>query len=398
MSGGETRTGRPPTGEALLSVRNLRTEIETDEGTLVAVDDISFDLFAGEVLAVVGESGCGKTMLALSILGLLPSPRASTTAGEVRLAGEDLLAASPLRRRQARGAEIAMIFQDPLTALNPVHRVGDQIAEMLRAHRPPRGRANRRANPAHTGEAVARAARERSEQERESPPLDPKRGHLSAGPPRRAEARRRAEDLLKRVGIPDADRRARCYPHELSGGMRQRVMIAMAVALDPVVLIADEPTTALDATVQAQVLEVLSEVRQRMSGAMMIITHDLGVVAGTADRVMVMYAGHCVERGDVLDVYHRASHPYTAGLLDAVPRLDRTAARLTPIAGSPPVPVGGVPGCSFAPRCPLATGICEQQRPDLRGPKSRLAEAASTEAAVACHHAVIEGPTEPSCH
>ena len=345
-------TGRPATGEALLSVRNLRTEIETDEGTLVAVDDISFDLFAGEVLAVVGESGCGKTMLALSILGLLPSPRASTTAGEVRLGGEDLLAASPLRRRQARGAEIAMIFQDPLTALNPVHRVGDQIAEMLRAHRPLR----------------------------------------------RPEARRRAEDLLQRVGIPDADRRARCYPHELSGGMRQRVMIAMAVALDPLVLIADEPTTALDATVQAQVLEVLSEVRQRMSGAMMIITHDLGVVAGAADRVMVMYAGHCVERGSTRDVYHRASHPYTAGLLAAVPRLDRTATRLTPIAGSPPVPIGAAPGCSFAPRCSMATDICEQQRPDLRGPGGHPAEAASMDAAVACHHAVIEGRSGRRSH
>ena len=345
MSGDEAPTGGPETREALLAVRNLRTEIDTDEGTLVAVDDISFDLFAGEVLAVVGESGCGKTMLALSILGLLPGPRAATTAGEVRLAGEDLLAASPLRRRQARGAEIAMIFQDPLTALNPVHRVGDQIAEMLRAHRPLR----------------------------------------------RAEARRRAEDLLERVGIPDADRRARCYPHELSGGMRQRVMIAMAVALDPVVLIADEPTTALDATVQAQVLEVLSELRQRMSGAMMIITHDLGVVAGAADRVMVMYAGHCVERGDVRDVYHRPSHPYTAGLLAAVPRLDRTAVRLTPIAGSPPAPIGAPPGCSFAPRCGMATDICEQRRPELRGAEGHLAEVASTEAAVACHHSAVEG-------
>ena len=352
MSGDEAPTGGPQTREALLSVRNLRTEIDTDEGTLVAVDDVSFDLFAGEVLAVVGESGCGKTMLALSILGLLPGPRAATTAGEVRLAGEDLLAASPQRRRQARGAEIAMIFQDPLTALNPVHRVGDQIAEMLRAHRSLR----------------------------------------------RAEARRRAEDLLDRVGIPDAGRRARSYPHELSGGMRQRVMIAMAVALDPVVLIADEPTTALDATVQAQVLEVLSEVRQRMSGAMMIITHDLGVVAGAADRVMVMYAGHCVERGDVHDVYHRASHPYTAGLLAAVPRLDRTAARLTPIAGAPPVPIGAAPGCSFAPRCGMATDICEQQRPELRDAEGHLAGAASTEAAVACHHSAVEGRSSGSCH
>ena len=347
MTGRTAEAGRPPPGAALLSVRNLRTEIETEDGTLIAVDDISFDLFAGEVLAVVGESGCGKTMLALSILGLLPGPGASTTAGEVRLAGEDLLSASPQRRRQARGAEIAMIFQDPLTALNPVHRVGDQIAEMLRAHRSMR----------------------------------------------KAEARRQAEDLLERVGIPDADRRARCYPHELSGGMRQRVMIAMAVALDPVVLIADEPTTALDATVQAQVLEVLSEVRRRMSGAMMIITHDLGVVAGAADRVMVMYAGHCVERGSTRDVYHRPRHPYTAGLLAAVPRLDRTAARLTPIAGSPPVPIGAAPGCRFAPRCPLATDICEQQRPDLRGPGDRPAEAASMEPAVACHHSAVEGPS-----
>lgn len=352
MSGGAASMGGPETREALLSVRNLRTEIETDEGTLVAVDDIDFDLFAGEVLAVVGESGCGKTMLALSIMGLLPGPRARTTAGEVRLAGEDLLTATPQRRRRARGAEIAMIFQDPLTALNPVHRVGDQIAEMLRAHRPLR----------------------------------------------RADARRHAGQLLERVGIPDADRRARFYPHELSGGMRQRVMIAMAVALDPVVLIADEPTTALDATVQAQVLEVLSDVRQRMSGAMMIITHDLGVVAGAADRVMVMYAGHCVERGDVRDVYHRASHPYTAGLLSAVPRLDRTSARLTPIAGSPPVPIGAAAGCSFASRCPMATDICEQQRPDLRGREGHPAAAASTEAAVACHHSSVDGPTERSCH
>ncbi len=352
MINGQRDASRPAPGEPLLSVRNLRTEIETDEGALVAVNDVSFDLLAGEVLAVVGESGCGKTMLALSVLGLLPGPRARTTAGQVRLAGEDLLAASALRRRQVRGAEIAMIFQDPLTALNPVHRVGDQIAEMLRAHRPLR----------------------------------------------RTEARLRAEDLLDRVGIPDADRRARYYPHELSGGMRQRVMIAMAVALDPVVLIADEPTTALDATVQAQVLEVLSEVRQRMSGAMMIISHDLGVVAGVADRVMVMYAGHCVEQGDVHDVYHRARHPYTEGLLAAVPRLDRSANRLAPIAGSPPVPVGAPPGCSFAPRCPMATEICGRQEPALRGPQGQPAAAMLTGPAVACHHSAVEGRSSGSCH
>ena len=206
----------------------------------------------------------------------------------------------------------------------------------------------------------------------------------------KSAARLRSVDLLERVGIPDADRRARRYPHELSGGMRQRVMIAMAIALDPAVLIVDEPTTALDATVQAQVLEVLSEVRQRMSGAMMIISHDLGVVAGAADRVIVMYAGHCVERGDVHDVYHRASHPYTAGLLAAVPRLDRVATRLTPIAGSPPGPVGAAPGCSFAPRCPIATEVCSQQEPDLRGPQGQPAVAALMEAAVACHHSAVD--------
>ncbi len=345
QGGASNAVGRQQTtGTPLLAVRNLRTEIDTEEGTIVAVNDVSLDLFGGEVLAVVGESGCGKTMLALSILGLLPV-RARIAAGEVRLAGEDLLAASPLRRRRARGAEIAMIFQDPLTALNPVQRVGDQIAEMIRAHRPLR----------------------------------------------RTEARLQSVELLERVGIPDADRRARCYPHELSGGMRQRVMIAMAIALDPAVLIADEPTTALDATVQAQVLEVLSEVRHRMSGAMMIISHDLGVVAGAADRVMVMYAGHCVERGDVHDVYHRASHPYTAGLLAAVPRLDRAATRLTPIAGSPPVPVGAAPGCSFAPRCPMATEICSHQEPELRGPQDQPAPAALMGPAVACHHSSVDG-------
>ena len=300
------RTFGAGAAEPLLSVRDLHVEIDTEDGVLTAVNRMGFDLYAGEVLAIVGESGCGKTMTALSILGLLPRKAARVVRGEVRLGGEDLLAALPQRMRQVRGAEIAMIFQEPLTALNPVQRVGDQIAEMIRTHRPVR----------------------------------------------RSEARRRAAGLLDRVGIPDAARRARRYPHELSGGMRQRVMIAMAITLEPAVLIADEPTTALDATVQAQVLEVLSDVQRGLSGAMVLITHDIGVVADLADRVVVMYAGRSVEQGSVYDVFERPLHPYTAGLLGAVPRVDGTADRLNPITGTPP------PSSSFpmdAPSLPAAT-------------------------------------------
>ena len=297
---------------------------------------MSFDLYRNEVLAIVGESGCGKTMTALSILGLLPRNRGRVVTGEARLAGENLLEASPARMRQVRGAEIAMIFQEPLTALNPVYRVGDQIAEMIRTHQPVR----------------------------------------------RSEARRRAVGLLDRVRIPDANRSARLYPHELSGGMRQRVMIAMAIALEPAVLIADEPTTALDATVQAQVLEVLSNVQRGLRSAMLLITHDLGVVADIADRVVVMYAGSAVEQGSVYDLFERPRHPYTAGLLGAVPRVDGTTGQLAPIAGTPPALVGGLTiGCSFAPRCHMATGICLEERPDLR-----LSIGESGPVAVACHH------------
>ena len=322
--------------DPLLSVRDLRTELTSEEGVVQAVSGVSFDLYPGEVLAIVGESGCGKTMTALSILGLLPRGSGRVVAGEVRLDGEDLLAASPRRMRQIRGAEIAMIFQEPLTALNPVQRVGDQIAEMIRTHRPVR----------------------------------------------RSEARRRAAGLLDQVGIPDAARRARSYPHELSGGMRQRAMIAMAIALEPAVLIADEPTTALDATVQAQVLDVLAEVRRSLSGGMVLITHDLGVVAEMADRVAVMYAGRTVEHGSVYDVYERPRHPYTAGLLAAVPRVDGTTDRLRAIAGTPPALVGLPVGCSFAPRCQMATEICPQVHPQLVRFTGK-----SGPGAVACHHA-----------
>ena len=322
--------------EPLLSVRGLRAEICSEDGVVNAVNGVSFDLYPGEVLAIVGESGCGKTMTALSILGLLPRGSGRVVSGEVWFGGEDLMAASARRIREVRGAEIAMIFQEPLTALNPVQRVGEQIAEMIRTHQPVR----------------------------------------------RSEARRRAAGLLGRVGIPDAARRARLYPHELSGGMRQRVMIAMAIALEPVVLIVDEPTTALDATVQAQVLDVLAEVKRGLSGGMVLITHDLGAVAEMADRVVVMYAGRTVEQGSVYDVYERPRHPYTEGLLSAVPRVDGTADRLHPIVGTPPTLIGLPVGCSFAPRCHMATEICLQAHPDLRRFKGE-----SAPVDVACHHA-----------
>ncbi len=321
--------------EPLLSVRDLRTEIDTEGGTVTAVDGVSFDLHHDEVLAVVGESGCGKTMLALSILGLLPRRTGRITGGQVLFRGEDLTDATPARLRKIRGAEIAMIFQDALTGLHPLHRVGDQIAETIRAH-----------------ERIGRGV-----------------------------ARRRAVELLDLVGIPAPARRADSFPHELSGGMRQRVMIAMAVALDPAVLIADEPTTALDVTVQAQVLETLAEISHNLNGSILLITHDFGVVAGTADRVMVMYAGRLAEQGPVSDVYRRPRHPYTAGLLAAMPRIDDVPGRLERIAGTPPSLVSPPPGCRFAPRCGFATDICREDSPAMRlwPPGGGVT--------VACHHA-----------
>ncbi|MDE0653422.1 MAG: ABC transporter ATP-binding protein [bacterium] len=312
-----------PAGSAtapLLSVRDLRTEIDTENGTVTAADGVSFDLHGNEVLAVVGESGCGKTMLALSILGLLPRRTGRITAGQVLFRGEDLAQATPERLREIRGAEIAMIFQDALTGLHPLRRVGDQIVEMIRAH-----------------ERVPRAL-----------------------------AKRRAVDLLDLVGIPAPDRRVHSFPHELSGGMRQRVMIAMAVALDPQVLIADEPTTALDVTVQAQVLETLARISGDLNGSILLITHDFGVVAGFADRVAVMYAGRLVEQGPVAEVYRRPRHPYTAGLLVSMPRIDDEPGRLERIAGTPPNLVSPPPGCRFAPRCSLAGDICREVPPEMR--------------------------------
>ena len=326
--------------EPLLSVRDLRTEIDTENGTVTATDGVSLDLYEDEVLAVVGESGCGKTVLALSILGLLPRRTGRIVGGQVLLRGEDLTQATPERLREIRGAEIAMIFQDALTGLHPLRRVGEQIVEMIRAH-----------------ERVPRAV-----------------------------AKRRAVDLLDLVGIPAPARRADSFPHELSGGMRQRVMIAMAVALEPKVLIADEPTTALDVTVQAQILETLARIARDLNGSILLITHDFGVVASAADRVMVMYAGRSVEQGQVRKVYRRPRHPYTAGLLAAMPRIDDTPGDLLRIAGTPPSLINPPPGCRFAPRCGFATDVCGAESPEMR------VWPPGSDVSVACHHTETIGP------
>jgi oligopeptide/dipeptide ABC transporter ATP-binding protein len=305
---------------ALLDVTELQVGFRTDDGVVQAVRGVDLAVEPGQVLAVVGESGSGKSVTAMSILGLLP-PSAQVT-GDVRWQGEDLLAASPSRLRQVRGGEIAMIFQDPLTALNPVYRVGSQIVEMLRSHT-----------------------------------------DLS-----RRDAKVKAVEMLELVGIPEPGKRVRQYPHEFSGGMRQRAMIAMALSCDPKLIIADEPTTALDVTVQAQVLELLSDLAQRMGTAVILITHDLGVVAGMADRVVVMYAGRLVEQGTVDEVFDATAHPYTAGLLASLPRLDRDVGEpLVPIGGQPPSMLRPPPGCSFHPRCRWAREAdgCMSQVPPL---------------------------------
>jgi oligopeptide transport system ATP-binding protein len=295
-------------GDLLLSVSDLEVRFNTEDGVVQAVSGISFDIARGQVFAIVGESGSGKSVTAMSILGLLPTPPAEVTNGSIMWQGEDLLGVSPERMREVRGGEIAMIFQDPLTALNPVHTVGRQIGEMVRIHR-------------------------------------------SAS---KAEARARAIETLELVGIPQPDKRVDMHPHEFSGGMRQRVMIAMAIACSPALLIADEPTTALDVTVQAQVLDVLLGIKDEIDSAIMLITHDLGVVAGVADDVMVMYAGRQVEYGSVDEIFYDSAHPYTVGLLDSVPTLAGTDHELRPIGGQPPSLINPPSGCAFHPRCRFA--------------------------------------------
>jgi oligopeptide/dipeptide ABC transporter ATP-binding protein len=328
-----------PADDVVLEVENLSTVFHTEAGIVHAVDQVSFSVKAGEVLAVVGESGCGKTVTALSVLGLIPKQTGRITSGSIRYRGRDLLKMHPEEQRAIRGDRMAMIFQDPLTALNPVHRVGAQIAEQIEAHRDVSGK----------------------------------------------EAWNRAVELLTLVGIPNAVHRARDYPHHFSGGMRQRVMIAMAISLDPELLIADEPTTALDVTVQAQILRVLLDVRERLGMAVVLITHDLGVVAGVADRVMVMYAGKRVEQADVHTLYGNPKHPYTWGLLGSTTRVDRPRLeQLAQIPGAPPSLLNPPKACRFAARCAWVQSICREDYPELRpvGDPDHIA---------ACHFADLDG-------
>jgi peptide/nickel transport system ATP-binding protein len=311
----------PPGKEVLLSLRDLHAGFETDDGRVQAVDGVSFDVARGEVFAIVGESGSGKSVTAMSILGLQPT--LDITEGEILWKGRDLLTLPEEERRHVRGNEIAMIFQDPLTSLNPVHSVGNQIGEMARIH-----------------EGLGKKA-----------------------------AFARAVEMLDLVGIPEPRERARMYPHEFSGGMRQRAMIAMAITCNPDLLIADEPTTALDVTVQAQVLEVLVEIKDEIDSAIILITHDLGVVAGLAHRVMVMYAGREVELGTTSEVFYETRHPYTLGLLASLPRLDDVGDEpLVPITGAPPSLIRKPTGCAFHPRCRFARvpGLCDAEVPALR--------------------------------
>ncbi|MGN6256356.1 MAG: ABC transporter ATP-binding protein [Solirubrobacterales bacterium] len=299
----------------LLSVRDLRVGFATEGGLLQAVDGVSFDLRPGEVLAIVGESGSGKSVTAQTLIGLTRSKNARIE-GSVKLGGEELLEASDATMRRLRGERIGMIFQDPMTSFNPVYRLGNQIIEAIRAHK---------------------------------------------GDVDKAAARRRVVELFESVGIPNAERRIDNYPHEFSGGMRQRAMIAMALALEPEVLIADEPTTALDVTIQAQILHLLEDLNRERGLATILITHDLGVVAEVADRVLVMYAGRVVEQGTLDEIFYDPQHPYTWGLMGSLTRLDRPRPhRLPQIAGSPPSLLDLPQGCSFRPRCPHEFSKCPQ--------------------------------------
>jgi peptide/nickel transport system ATP-binding protein len=306
-------------GEPVLDVRHLTTQFHVGRRTLAVVDDVSFHVDQGETLAIVGESGAGKSVTSLSIMRLLPAHSGRIAGGEIWFGGVDLVTLPDERMRTVRGNEIAMIFQEPMTALNPVLTIGEQIGEVLRQHR-----------------------------------------GLS-----RAETRQRSARLLETVGFARADALLDEYPHRLSGGMRQRVMIAMAIACEPKLLIADEPTTALDVTVQAQVLELIAALSSRLQSAVLLITHNLGVVAELADRVIIMYAGQIVEEAGVVELFDRPAHPYTRGLLASVPRLDEEQDRLTSIPGSVPAPDAYPAGCRFSTRCPFVMPVCRQQPPGL---------------------------------
>ncbi len=311
----EPGAGRAP----LLEVRDLRISFATEEGELAAVDGVSFSVGPGRTLGIVGESGCGKSVTALAVMGLVPTPPGRIAGGEALFQGRDLLKLSQAELRELRGNRISMIFQEPMTSLNPVFTVGDQIAEAIRRH-------------------------------------------TKVG---KREARDRAIEMLRRVRVAAPERRIDEYPHKLSGGMRQRVMIAMALACGPKLLIADEPTTALDVTIQAQILDLMRELREALGTAIIMISHDLGVIAELADEVIVMYAGKVVERAAVGDLFADPQHPYTIGLLGALPKLNGDQPRLATIAGTVPNPLALPAGCRFHPRCPFADEGCRQAVPAL---------------------------------
>lgn len=306
--------------EKLLEVKNLRTYFYTDEGVVPAVDDVSFYIKPGESLGVVGESGCGKSVTSLSIMKLIPSPPGKIMEGsEVLFENKNIVALKEREMRSIRGNDISMIFQEPMTSLNPVFKIGDQISEVLILHQ-----------------------------------------NLS-----RSDAFKRAVEMLKLVNIPDPEKVARQYPHSLSGGMRQRAMIAMALACNPKLLIADEPTTALDVTVQAQILDLMKELKVKINSSIMLITHNLGVVAETCERIIVMYAGKIVEEGSAYEIFEDPMHPYTRGLLKSIPTLNKRSEKLESIQGIVPNPLNMPKGCRFAPRCNNAMDICRAQEPNL---------------------------------
>lgn len=303
---------------SLLSVENLQVQFQTKKGINTAVDGVSFSVEKGRILGIVGESGCGKSVTSMSILQLLGS-NARISGGSIKLDGKELIGLPEKEMCRIRGNDIAMIFQDPMTALNPTLTIGTQLMEPIMLHQ-------------------------------------------NCG---KKEAWTRAVDVLKRVGIAAPEKRMKEYPHQLSGGMRQRVMIAMAVSCEPRLLIADEPTTALDVTIQAQILELMCELREKMGTAIMLITHDMGVIAETADDVLVLYAGKAVEYGSIEDIFERPKHPYTQGLLNSIPRLDEDVELLNTIEGTVPAPDAMPAGCRFAPRCPYGKDRCMKEKPGV---------------------------------
>jgi len=317
--------------KVLLSIRNLKTHFYTEEGVVEALDGVNLDIIYGETLGLVGETGCGKSVTALSVMRLIPSPPGKIIAGEILFEGENLLDKSPEEMRQIRGGKISMIFQDPTTSLNPVYTIGDQVGEAIRLHQ--------LTTEALTWEKMV--------------------------------------DALKLVRIADAEERATNYPHQFSGGLRQRAMIAMMLSCQPELLIADEPTTSLDVTIQAQVLLLMEELQRELGMSILLITHNLGVVAETCDRVGVMYSGNVIELADVETLFEAPKHPYTQGLLGSIPRPDRDLEDLAIIPGSVPSLINPPPGCRFHPRCPYAKEICRQEKPrELMVEKGHM---------VACH-------------